>query len=167
MEELHEVDVRRVLAEVLFQEPVDRCLEQESVVDRNEPDALVAEPAGLTATCDARVHEVVRDEEERLQLFQSVSEVHMSDADMYTHELDTPAQHGGLEVLIIGQRPALEDRDGVHDGQAAVELASGDVVVEVLQNENEMSTRRRADGTEDGGARGGTSRRRLWACPAP
>lgn len=37
-----------------------------------------------------------------------------------------------MEVLVVGERGALEDLEGVDNREAAVELAAGDVVVEVL-----------------------------------
>ena len=53
VEELDEVDVSGVLAEVLLEEPVDGGLEQEGIVNCNETDALVAVPARLAAAGDA------------------------------------------------------------------------------------------------------------------
>lgn len=142
MEELDEVDVRRVRAEVLLEQPVDRRLEDERVVDGDEADALVAVPARLAAARDARVHDVVRHEEERLQLA-GPSAAAAATAQRGTHELDAPAQHGRLEVLVLGQRAALEDLDAVHDGQPAVELPARDVVVQVLRVVCERSRRGR------------------------
>ena len=68
MEDLEEVDVVRLCAEVLLEEEVDRALEHERVVDCNVRDALDTVPARLPAAGDGLVHHVVRDEEERLQL---------------------------------------------------------------------------------------------------
>ena len=70
MEDLEEVNVARVLAEVLLEEEVDGALEHEGVVDGDVVHALDAVPAGLTAAGDGLVHHVVRDEEERLELQQ-------------------------------------------------------------------------------------------------
>lgn len=49
-----------------------------------------------------------------------------------TYQLDAPSQHRGLEVFVVGQLAPLEDLDGVDDGQTAVELATRNIVVEVL-----------------------------------
>ena len=49
-----------------------------------------------------------------------------------TYELDTPAEDGGLEVLVVRELAALEDLHGVDDGEAAVELPAWDVVVQIL-----------------------------------
>lgn len=68
VEELEEVDVVRLLAEVLLEEKVDGHLEHAPVVDGDISDALDAEPARLPAAGDAGVHNVVCDEEERLEL---------------------------------------------------------------------------------------------------
>ena len=68
MEQLEQVNVRRVRTEVLLEQPVDRSLKQEGIVDGDEPDPFVAVPARLAAAGDGRVHEVVGDEEERLEL---------------------------------------------------------------------------------------------------
>lgn len=37
-----------------------------------------------------------------------------------------------MEVFVVGERRALEDLEGVNDGKTTVELATGDVVVQVL-----------------------------------
>ena len=67
-EELEQVDVVRLLAEVLLQQIVDRGLEHERVVDRNVADTGHAVPTRLATAGDRGVHEVVRDEEEALEL---------------------------------------------------------------------------------------------------
>jgi len=51
---------------------------------------------------------------------------------LQTYELNAPAEEGGVEVLVIGKVRALEDLERVDDRETAVELAAGDVVVEVL-----------------------------------
>ena len=66
VEELEEVDVRRVTAEVFLQQDVDSRLEHEGVVDGDHGDAGLAVPTGLPASCEGGVHDVVRDEEEGL-----------------------------------------------------------------------------------------------------
>jgi hypothetical protein len=49
-----------------------------------------------------------------------------------THKLNAPAEKRGLEILVIREVRALEDLERVDDRETAVELAAGDVVVEVL-----------------------------------
>lgn len=49
-----------------------------------------------------------------------------------THKLDTPAQQGSLEVLILAQLAALEDLHRVHDRDPAVQLPARHVVVQIL-----------------------------------
>lgn len=68
MEELEEVHVVWLGAEVLLEEEVDRALEHERVVDHDVAHALDAVPARLAAARYRLVHHVVRHEEERLQL---------------------------------------------------------------------------------------------------
>ena len=70
MEDVEEIDVVRLGAEVLLEEEVNGALEHEGVVDRDVVHALDAIPAGLAAAGDGLVHHVVRDEEERLELQQ-------------------------------------------------------------------------------------------------
>ena len=66
MEEFEEVDVRRVRAEVLFEEDVDGGFEHERVVDGDSAHVGKAEPAWLATAGVGRVHDIVRDEEEGL-----------------------------------------------------------------------------------------------------
>ena len=68
VEKLQQIHVARLRAEMLLQQPVHRALEHARVVDGDEPDAVRAVPARPAATRGARVHEVVRDKEERLEL---------------------------------------------------------------------------------------------------
>ena len=67
VEELDEVDVRGVRAEVLLQDEVDGGLEHECVVDRDHAHTVLPVPAGLPAAGYRAVHDVVADEEEGLQ----------------------------------------------------------------------------------------------------
>lgn len=117
VEQLHEVNVGRVRAELLLQDVVDRGLEHEGVVDRNHAHSLLPVPAGLTTARDRAVHDVVRDQEEGLQ------------------ELRQPAQGGKVFELLLVQGPLEERKAGVRDGEAAVELAAGGVGVEGLKRE--------------------------------
>ena len=66
MEDLEEVDIARVLAEVLLEEEVYSALEEKRVVHCDRVDALDAEPARLTPAGNRLVHHVVRYEEEGL-----------------------------------------------------------------------------------------------------
>ncbi len=52
---------------------------------------------------------------------------------MWTYQLNTPPEQSSLEVLGIGERPALNDGNRVNNGEATVELAPGNVVVQVLR----------------------------------
>ena len=114
VEELEQVDVARVVAEVLFEEHVDGALEQEGVVDGHHADAVLAVPARLAAARDAAVHDVVRDEEEGLE------------------ELRHPAERGRLEVLVRGELLSEQERDRVGHRHAAVAFAADRVGLETL-----------------------------------
>ena len=46
-----------------------------------------------------------------------------------TYEFNTPAEKSGLEVLVIGEFTTLEDLDRIDNGDTAVELATGNVVI--------------------------------------
>ena len=59
--------VVRPVRDVPLQQQEQRLLEDERVVDGDDADVVDAVPARLAAARDARVHEVVRDEEEGLQ----------------------------------------------------------------------------------------------------
>lgn len=114
VEELDEVDVGGVGAEVLLQDNVDAGLEQEGVVDGDQTDSLVLVPAGLATTGDGAVHDVVTDQEEGLE------------------QLGEPAQQTEVLELLIGQGLLQESETGVGDGETTVELSTGDVDVEGL-----------------------------------
>lgn len=114
VEELDEVDVGGVGAEVLLEEGVDGGLEHEGVVDGDHADTLLAVPAGLATAGDARVHDVVRDEEEGLE------------------ELGHPAEGGRLEVLLLREGLLEEEGDGVGDRHAAVAFSAEGVDLEGL-----------------------------------
>lgn len=115
VEELDELDVAGVVAEVLLEDDVDAGLEQERVVDGDHADALLAVPTGLAAARDAAVHDVVGDEEEGLE------------------ELRHPAQRGSLEVFLLSQRSAQDDGDRVGDRHAPVAFPAEGVGLEVLK----------------------------------
>ena len=46
-----------------------------------------------------------------------------------TYEFNTPAEKSGLEVLIVGEFTTLEDLNRIDNGDTAVELATGNVVI--------------------------------------
>ena len=46
-----------------------------------------------------------------------------------TYEFNTPAEKSGLEVLVIGEFTTLEDLNRIDNGDTAVELATGNVVI--------------------------------------
>lgn len=56
----------------------------------------------------------------------------MKDEGKETHKFHCPSKDGSLEVFIVGQWTSFEDLDGFDDGEATVELASDDVVIEDL-----------------------------------
>jgi len=68
VEELEEVNIIALLSEMILDEVINRRLEHERVVDSDYPDFGVLVPARLPPTGDGRVHDIVRNEEERLQL---------------------------------------------------------------------------------------------------
>ena len=49
-----------------------------------------------------------------------------------THEFDGPAEDGRLGVLLFCQFPTLQDSRCVDNAEATVQLATWDVVVEIL-----------------------------------
>jgi hypothetical protein len=91
VEQLQQVDVARVLTEVLLEEVVDGTLQHESIVDGNEPNTLYTVPAWLTATGNGRVHEIIRNEEEGLELSRLNLSMRSPTIRMRPHKLDTPA----------------------------------------------------------------------------
>jgi hypothetical protein len=68
VEELEEVDIIALLSKVTLDEVVNRRLEHERVVDSDEPDFRVLVPAWLPSAGDGRIHDIVGNKEERLQL---------------------------------------------------------------------------------------------------
>jgi hypothetical protein len=114
VEQLHQVDVVAVLAEVLLEQDVNGALEHKSIVDGNHADVGHEVPARRTTAGLGRVHDVVRDEEEGLQ------------------QLNHPAESGGAEVLVVGEIALEEQSRCVDDRHAAVALAADCVVLERL-----------------------------------
>jgi len=65
---VEEVGVKRFVTKVFANHLEDGPFQNERVVHGHKADALHTVPAGLVATSDARVHNVVRNEEVRLEL---------------------------------------------------------------------------------------------------
>lgn len=136
MEELEEVDVVGLRAEVLLKEEVDGRLEEKRVVDCDGAHARETIPAVLSAARDGRIHHVVGNEEHCLQLDAGGSESRLRHRNGWTagtHELDTPPEDGSAKVLVLAQRATEEDLRAVGDRDAAVQLAVRNVVVEILR----------------------------------
>lgn len=68
VEELEEVNVIALLSEMALDEMVNRRLEHERVVDSDEPDFRFLVPTRLSSTSEGSIHDIVGNEEERLQL---------------------------------------------------------------------------------------------------
>lgn len=64
---------------MFLDEPVNGSLEHESIINSDQPDLFVSEPARLASAGDARVHDVVRNEEERLELNTNIRNKHGTD----------------------------------------------------------------------------------------
>lgn len=71
VEEFDDVDVIVLLSEMILDEMVNRSLEQERIIYRDKTDFGLLVPAWLSSASDRRVHDIVGNEEERLQLFDS------------------------------------------------------------------------------------------------
>lgn len=69
MEKLDDIDVVWFRSEMFFEQPVNGSFEHESIIDRDQSDSFVAVPTRLTTTSYARIHDVVRNEEEGLELW--------------------------------------------------------------------------------------------------
>lgn len=69
MEKLDDIDVVWFRSEMFLEQPVNGSLEHESIIDRDQSDFFVTVPTRLTTTSYARIHDVVRNEEEGLELW--------------------------------------------------------------------------------------------------
>lgn len=121
VEQLEEIDVGGVRAEVLLQDDIDSGLEHEGVVDGNHAHSVVAVPAGLTTTGDGAIHHVIADQEESLK------------------QLGEPAQSAEVFELFIVERLLQESQTGVGDGETTVELSTGDVDIDGLSEDHIVS----------------------------
>lgn len=129
VEEFDEVDVGLFLPEVLFQQNVDARLEHKGIIDGNHADIGHEVPARRAAAGLGRVHDVVRDEEEGLQ------------------KLNHPAKRGRLEVLVLGEVAAKQQRRRVDDRHAPVALSAHGVVVQRLYQQCQSAWLQRDEGT--------------------
>ena len=68
VEKLEEVNIIALLFEMTLDEVVNRRLEHERVVDGDDPHPRVLVPTWLPSAGDRSIHDIVGDEEERLQL---------------------------------------------------------------------------------------------------
>lgn len=115
VEELEEVGIGGMRAEMRFEQAVDAGFEEEAVVDGDGADAGLLVPAGLAAAGVGGVHYVIGDEEEGLE------------------ELGEPAEGGGGGEVGGGEGwGGKKDGGGVEDGDAAVVFPAEGVVVEAL-----------------------------------
>jgi len=121
MEQLEEINVGGVRAEVLLQDDIDSGLEHEGVVDGDHAHSVVAVPAGLTTTGDGAVHHVIADQKESLK------------------QLREPAQSAEVFELFIVERLLHESQTGVGDGETTVELPTGDVDIDRLPGDHTVS----------------------------
>ena len=115
LKEVDQVDINGRVAKVLAKEAVNHALEHERVVNGVEPDLRESKKAGLAATRDGGIHDVIGDEEEGLE------------------QLDAPAEDvSGALFVGLGGVALAEGFVAMRHGQAAVELAVRDVVLEVV-----------------------------------
>jgi len=110
VEEVDQVDVGRVGAEVGAQEDVEGGFEHEGVVDGHHAYPRLAVPAGVAPSRVGGVHDVVADEEEGLE------------------QLREPAEGAGEFVLGGGERGGGEEGAGVDDGEAAVVFSAEGII---------------------------------------
>lgn len=117
MEKFNEIDVVVGIAEVLLQEVVDAGFKQESVVDSNHTNTILAEPAWLTTTSDGGIHNIIRDQKEGLQL-QSIK-LALASILLIQREIlykfDKPAEYRSLENIVFRHRFTLQDTDSVNN----------------------------------------------------
>ena len=135
VEELEKVNVITLLPKMVLDKMVDGRLEHERIVYSDEPDFRFLVPAWLSSAGERRIHDIVRNEEEGLQLCDLQKRTMDYPIDGWgeeTDELYTPTKDGCFLVLILGQGCALEDLQRVYDGKAPVKLSAWYVIVEIL-----------------------------------
>lgn len=116
VEQLEEVDVCRVRAEMLLEDNIDSGLEHKGIVDGNQTDTLLTVPTGLATTSDGAVHHVITDQEESLQ------------------QLCEPAQSAEVLELLIVEGLLKKSQAGIGNGETAIQLSTGGVDMEGLKN---------------------------------
>lgn len=114
MEEIDEVGVGGVRAEVLLKNDINRRFEQEGIVNGDQTDTFLTVPAWLTTTGDRAVHNVVADQEESLE------------------KLGEPSQNAEVFELFLGQGLLQKSQAGVGTGKTTVQLSTGNVDIEGL-----------------------------------
>ena len=67
VEQLKQIDVRRVTADVLLEEGVNGGFKQKGVVDGDHSNLWLAVPAGCSSSGDTAIHDIIGDEEEGLE----------------------------------------------------------------------------------------------------
>jgi len=95
VEELDDVDIRRVGAEALLQNHVDGRFKHEGIVDGDQTDTLLTVPARQTTAGNRAIHQVVADQEESLQ------------------QLSEPAQNAQVLELFVVQGLLEEGETGI------------------------------------------------------
>jgi hypothetical protein len=142
VQKINNVNVKRLLAEVLADHLEDCPFQNERVVDGHEADILYAIPARLATTGDACVHNIIGNEEICLHLEWTVNGASFFfGRGRETDPFNSPAKDSGLEVFCLGELATLENLDRVDDAQATVELSTGDVVVHALSGGKTMVPR--------------------------
>ncbi len=136
MENLDEVHVIRLPAEIGLEKVVYRALQHERIVDRDQADAWGAVPTRLPPTSYRAIHHVVADEEKCLQLRNDIENARLSRKDCQTNapvrHTDTPSQNRSPLVLNIVEWSSEQDFDRVRHRDPAIELPSRDVVIQIL-----------------------------------
>jgi hypothetical protein len=68
---VHKVDkinVKRFVSEVFANHLEDRAFQNERIINGHKTDTLNAEPAGMATSSDTRIHDIICNEEEGLEL---------------------------------------------------------------------------------------------------
>jgi hypothetical protein len=69
VEQFHKLNVVVGLLEVLLQKDVDARLENEGIVDGNHTNTFALVPTRLSTTGNGSIHDIIRNQEEGLELF--------------------------------------------------------------------------------------------------
>ena len=129
----------------------DRPFQNERVVNGHEADTLGTIPAGLAATGDAGVHNIIGNKKIGLHLELVVNGASFWHGGREADPFNSPTKDGGLEVFRLCELATLEDRDGVDDAHAAVELSTRYVIVHTLSGSKTWA--RRGEETLEGRTR--------------